>query len=107
MHILRQIFDFSAIEIFCTQDVSESPVVLAVSAVGCPIRRRMSVTILPVEPYSTMAMVLKSDGRPGYRTAIIRLSWKGGGSLFFRECMSWVFLEYLCGFNSIHSGNLT
>ena len=62
---------------WCTQDASESPVVLAVSAVGCPIRRRMSVTILPVEPYSTMAMVLKSDGRPGYRTAtwIILEGW--------------------------------
>lgn len=80
MHVLRRIFDLiRAIQIFLNQDASESPVVLAVSAVGCPIRRRMSVTILPVEPYSTMAMVLNSDGRPGYRTAAILdvVGWSG------------------------------
>ena len=80
---------------FLTQDASESPVVLAVSAVGCPIRRRMSVTILPVEPYSSMAMVLNSDGRPGYRTATILdvVGWSVEGNVY--PCISVVFKLFL------------
>ena len=93
----------TAIQIFLNQDASESPVVLAVSAVGCPIRRRMSVTILPVEPYSTMAMVLNSDGRPGYRTATILdvVGWSVEGNVLnvYPGCSN-----YPCGFNSmVHS----
>ena len=58
------------------------------------------MTILPVEPYSTMAMVLNSDGRPGYRTATILdvVGWPVEGNVMnvYPGCSN-----YSCEFNSI------